>query len=139
MEFFQFPDLLRVRAVPVRSGNLQERRQPLELRMCQEDAEILAEQAFADVVVAVAVRAERRLRVVRVQRAQSVESDQLVELSEDAIELLAVGHVVAGGVEMARIEADPEPLVPVERRIERRELFHRAADRVSGAGRVLDQ
>src|SRR5256886_4064012 len=55
------------------------------------------------------------------------------------MELLAVGHVVAGGVEMARIEADPEPLVPVERRVERRELFDRAADRVSRAGRVLDQ
>jgi len=52
--------------VPVRSGNFQERRQALELRMCQENAEVLAEQAFADVVVAVAIRAEWRLRVVRV-------------------------------------------------------------------------
>jgi len=52
--------------MPVRSGNLEERWQPLQLRVCKEDAEVLAEQAFADVVVAVAIRAEWRLRVVRV-------------------------------------------------------------------------
>jgi len=43
------------------AGNLQQRRQGLQLWMGEEDAELLAEQAVTDVLVPVAVRAERRL------------------------------------------------------------------------------
>jgi hypothetical protein len=52
--------------VPVRSRNLEVGRKALHLRVREEHAEPFAHQALADVVVAVAVRAERRLRVVRV-------------------------------------------------------------------------
>jgi hypothetical protein len=52
--------------VAVLAGHLEECGQLLELRVGEEDAEVLAEQACADVVVAVAVRAQRNLRVVRV-------------------------------------------------------------------------
>jgi len=52
--------------VAVVAGHLEKRGQLLELREGEEDAELLAEQACADVVVAVAVRPQRRLRVVRV-------------------------------------------------------------------------
>ena len=40
---------------------------------------------------------------------------------------------------MARVEADAEPRVPVERVDEDRELVDRAADRAAGAGGVLEQ
>jgi hypothetical protein len=48
--------------------------------MREKDAELLAHQAVADVVVPVAVRAQGRLRVVDVQAAEPVEADPLVEL-----------------------------------------------------------
>ena len=66
----------------VGAGNLEIGRQALELRMREEDAELFADQALADVVVPVAVRPERRLRVVHVQRPQPVEADPLVDLAE---------------------------------------------------------
>ena len=64
-----------------RPGNLEQRGQALQLRVAEEDAELLADQAVADVLVPVAVRAERRLRVVHVQAAQAVEADLAVELA----------------------------------------------------------
>jgi len=63
-----------------RPGNLEQRGQALQLRMGEKDAELLSEKAVADVVVAVAVRAERRLRVVDVQRPQPVEPDLPVDV-----------------------------------------------------------
>ena len=50
-----------------------------------------------------------------------------------------IGDVVARGVEVARVEADPEPRMPVEPVEQRLQLLERAADRAAGAGRVLDQ
>jgi hypothetical protein len=52
--------------VPVLSRRLEHRGQALEARTAEEDAELLAEHALADVRVAVAVGAERRLGVVHV-------------------------------------------------------------------------
>src|SRR5205085_2526569 len=79
-------ELVRVRAVVVRAWDLEERRQALELRMREEDAELAAEHALADVRVAVAVRAERIARVVDVQRTQAVEADPIVELLEQLVD-----------------------------------------------------
>ncbi|MFL5978363.1 MAG: hypothetical protein ACJ76O_07035, partial [Gaiellaceae bacterium] len=59
----------------VGAGHFEEGRQLLELRVGEEDAEVFAEQPGADVVLAVAIRAERRLRVVRVKCPQPVKSD----------------------------------------------------------------
>jgi hypothetical protein len=64
-------------------------RERLQLRVCEEDPELLAHQPVADVVVAVAVRAERRLRVVHVEAAQAVEADRAVESGHHPIELRA--------------------------------------------------
>ena len=113
--------------------------EPLERRVREEHADALAHLALEHVRVPVAVRAERRRAVVDVQRAQPVEADRRVHLGDDRVERGAVGHVVAGGVQVARVEADAEPLVAVERVDELRELVDRAADRAAGAGRVLDQ
>src|SRR4051812_35301879 len=107
--------------------------------MRKEDAELLAEHTVADVVVAVAIRSERRLRVVHVERAQPVEPDLLVDLGEHLVELRARRDVVTGDVEVARVEADAQPLVLSERRVERGQLVDRTSDRVACARRVLDQ
>jgi hypothetical protein len=72
--------LVGVRAVSVLSGYLEDRRQALEPRVGEEDAELLAEHAIANVGVPVAIGSELRRSVVRVQRAQAVEADSLVDL-----------------------------------------------------------
>ena len=59
--------------------------------------------------------------------------------STQPVELGPVGDVVARHVEVARVEADAEPRVPVERLVERRQLVDGAADRAAGAGGVLHQ
>jgi hypothetical protein len=43
--------------MPVRARNLEVDRKPLQLRVREEDAELLAHQPLADVVVAIAIRA----------------------------------------------------------------------------------
>ena len=96
-------------------GDLEQRGQALEGGMAEEDAEPLAELALEDVRVPVAVRPERRLRVVQVQAAQPVEADVAVELLDERVERVPVGHVVAGDPQVARVEADAEPRVPVSR------------------------
>jgi hypothetical protein len=69
MKLSQLRDLVRVRAVTVLAWNLENRGQALEARVGQEDPELVAEDALADVRVAVAVRAQLRLGVVHVQGA----------------------------------------------------------------------
>ena len=118
----------------VRTRDLEKRRQPLQLRVRKKDPELFAEQALADVVVPVAVRSERRLRVVDVQGAQPLEADPLVDLGEHAVELLPLRDVVAGDVEVTGVEADAEPLVCAQGVVERGELLERAADRPAGSG-----
>jgi hypothetical protein len=63
------------------AGNLEVRRQLLQLRVREEDAELLAHQPVADVVVPVSVRAERHLGVVHVQAAEPVEPDRAIQLA----------------------------------------------------------
>src|SRR5437763_15402216 len=101
VQLFQLPHLVRVRALVVLSGHLEQRRESLEPRVREEDAELFAEQALLDVRVPVAVRAERRRGVVHVQRAQPVEPDPAVEVVDELVERLARGHVYSGHVEVA--------------------------------------
>src|SRR2546430_11584154 len=96
------------------AGDLEQRGQLLQFRMAEEDTQLLAEEALADVVVPVTVRAERRLRVVHVQGAEAVEADLPVELPEHCVERGAVGDVVARHIEVARVEADAEVWMAVE-------------------------
>src|SRR5215831_2894754 len=139
VEVSQLLDLVRVRAVAVGSRDLQHGREVLHPGVREEHPQAVAHQPVADVVVAVAVRPEWRLRVVRVQRAQPVEPDALVNLLEAGVPRLWIGHVDTGDVEVTRVEADAEPLVPVERVEQDRELVDRAADRAARAGGVLHQ
>jgi len=79
--------------VPVLSRDLEDGGEVLQAWVREERAEPLAHQSVADVLVAVAVRAERRLRVVRVQCPEPVEADPVVELGDRAVECAAVGDV----------------------------------------------
>jgi hypothetical protein len=51
-------DLVRVRSMAVGPRDLEDRRQPLEFRMREKDAHLVADLALADVCVPIAVRAQ---------------------------------------------------------------------------------
>src|SRR5205823_8462556 len=138
-QLLRLADLVRVRAAVLGARGLEHGRQPFQARTGQEHAELLAELALEDVRVPVAVRAERGGGVVDVQRAKPVEADPGVELVEARVELGRVGHVDAGHPEVAGVEADAEPRMPLEPLPDRRELRDRATDRPAGARRVLHQ
>jgi len=88
VQLLRLADLVFVGALLVGPGDLQHSGQSLESRVAEEDAEPLVEQSFEDVRVPVAVRSERRLRVVDVQRTQPVEADRGVDLVEQRVECL---------------------------------------------------
>ena len=117
---------------------LEDRGQRLEGRVRDERADAVLHHAEAQGRVAVAIRAERRVRVVHVEAAQPVEPDRGVEARERLVEGVGVGDVDAGDEPVARVETDPEPGVAVEPVDEGRELVDRAAQRPSGAGGVLE-
>ena len=102
---------------------LDHRRELLQPRISEEDRELVPDQSLADVRVPVAVRAERRLRVVHVEGAQPVEPDQLVELVQQRVERRRVGHVVPRRPEVAGVETDPEPRMAIQALDERGELL----------------
>ena len=87
--------------------------------------------------VAIAVRAEGCVRIVDVETAQPIEPDRVVELAECRVERDGIGDVDAGDPPVARVEADPEPRVPLEGVEDRRQLGDRAAHRAARAGGVL--
>src|SRR5436190_1196195 len=107
VEVTQLLDLLCVRPVAVPARHFQVDGELLQPRVRDERAEPLADQPVADVVVSVAVRAEWRPRVVRVERAQPVEADACIDVVEERIERRAIRDVDARRVQMAGVEADP--------------------------------
>src|SRR6266550_4256835 len=107
--------------------------------MCEEDSEPFADQPRSDVVVAVAIRSERRFRIVRMQCAQSIKADAGVEVLEQNIHYGRICDVDARNEEMTRVEANTEALVPPECSEDRGELVDRAADRPAGTRGVLHQ
>src|SRR5947207_55217 len=110
--------------------------QVLEGRMREECAEVFADQPLPDIRVPVAIRAERGRAVVDVEGTQPVEAQTLVDLVYQLVDRLRVGDVVAGGEEMARVEAHAEARMAVELLEQYFELVERAADRSAGAGRI---
>ena len=123
---------------PSGPGTSRSAGRPWKAGVGEEDAEAVADQPLADVRVPVAVRAERGGRVVHVQDAEPVEADAAVHLRYDLVEPGRVGHVVARDPQVARVEADAEPRVPVEPVDEDRELVEGAPDRAARAGGVLE-
>src|SRR5919201_5993394 len=86
VELTQLPNLVGVRAFAVLSRDLEQHRKLLQPRVSEERAEPFTHQPFADVLVAVPVRTERRLRVVRVQCVEAGEADLLVQGVEQRVE-----------------------------------------------------
>ena len=98
-----------------------------------------ADLALARHGVAVAVRAERCLRVVHVQAAQAADADGLLEVLDHLADLLRRRDVEAGREHVARVEAHAEALVAAGQVDQLAQLLEGAADRVAGAGGVLEQ
>src|SRR3954454_17528129 len=139
VQLTHLPDLLRIRALLVDARHLQVHREVLERRVGEEGAETLAHHPFEDIRVAVEVRSERGGAVVDMERPYAVDAEVVVDLLDERLDGLGVGDVVAGGKEMARVEADAEPRVRVEPVDEYRELVDRPPDRRTRARRVLHQ
>jgi hypothetical protein len=139
MEVAELLDLVRVRPVAVGARDLQNRGQPLQLGVAEEDAHALGDLSLAQVRVAVAVGAQRCSGVVHMQRSQAVEADALLDLVQASVQRRAIRDIGARDPEVARVEADAKPRVPVEAVYEDRQLVDRAADRPAGSGGVLDQ
>ena len=81
--------------MPVLAGNLEQSRQALYVGMGEKRSEAFAHEAFADVRVAVAIRPERRLRIVYVDGAEAVQADAVVDLRKRLFDSGRVGHVDA--------------------------------------------
>src|SRR5438132_4426130 len=139
VELTQLPDLLGIRPGPVLAWHFEHHRKLLKLRVREKSPESLAHQTLEDVVVPVAVGAERHLRVVRMEDAQPLESDPARQVVEQPVEGRPVGDVDTGGVQMTRVQTDAQAFVPVEGIEDRRELLERTADRPSRARGVLEQ
>src|SRR3954470_17099015 len=132
-------DLLGARPALVGPRRLHDARQPVEARLGQEHgAAVGAELALRDVGVAVAVRAERRLRVVEVQRPDALDPDELDALVEDRAERVGGADLEPRSEQVTGVEADAEALVAARRVDERGELVERAAERAAGARGVLE-
>jgi hypothetical protein len=82
--------------------------------MRQKRSKALAHEPFADVRMAIAVRPQRRLRIVYVDGAEAVQADAVVDLREHLVDPSRVGHVDARDPEVAGIEADAKMRVPSE-------------------------
>ena len=92
-----------------------------------------------NVRVPIAVGAEWRCAVVHVQRAEAVETDLGIDLAHERLDDGGIGDVVAGCIEVARVETETEPRVSTECLDERRKLIDRTADRRARPGGVLHQ
>ena len=97
------------------------------------------ELSVTDVLVPVAVGAQRRLGVVEVQHDEALEAAGLVERLERRVDAGRGAQVVAGLEEVRRVEADADAGVAVDRVDHRRQLVEAHAHRAAGAGRVLEQ
>src|SRR5262249_48010061 len=105
-------DVGRLHGLPLDAGPLEDRRQPLEARLRQErGAARLAELALPERRVAVAIRAERRLRVVHVDAAEASLAQVLDEVVDDALEPGVVADVETAREHVAGVEADTHALV----------------------------
>ena len=78
----------------------------------ERGAAVLAELALADVRVAVAVGAERRLRVVEVQRADAAAPELAAGLAQHRVHRRGRADVIAGGEQVAGVQADAEARSP---------------------------
>src|SRR5581483_3120163 len=111
------------------SAGLEHAWHRLETRLGEEHrAALLAEFALAYDRVVVLVGVERYCGVVGVQRAELRATDCAVELVDGLGQPLTGAHLIAGGEQVAGIQAHAEPLAAARRLQERRELLERAPE-----------
>src|SRR5205814_10449831 len=117
---------------------LEQHRQIAEAAIVHEASERLEPEApVADVLVAIDAAAERPLRVVQVKHLQPIEADQPLELLEGRRVAAGRADLVAGGEQMARVEADADPAMAVGLRDDRCELLERRAERRALLGGLI--
>ena len=131
-------DFLRSGSLAGLAGGLKDARQALERRRREEGgAALQAELAIAEVRVAVALRAERVLGVVEVQRAEPLEPELGLHLRHHGVDAGRGAHVVAGGQQVAGVQTQAEALVAAGGVDQLAELVDRAPERAARARRVL--
>ena len=106
------------------------------MRECHRKA--FAQRALAKVGMAIAIRAERRRRIVDVQAAQPFDPHSCFDLSNQCIKLRGVGDIDAGDVGMTGVNAETQPWM-INGIDDARELDWVAPDRAAGARRILEQ
>ena len=123
---------------PPSPGGLQDAGQILEGRGGEEGrAAALAQLPLPDVGVAVAARAEGALRVVEVQRAQPLQADLRGDLLQQRVHARGRADVIAGGEQVAGVQAHPQPLPAAGGVDQRSQLLHRAPQGAAAARGVL--
>src|ERR1051326_7252953 len=128
----------------VRSTRPRARRQQLgeapEARVVEDEAEgVDADFSLADVLMPVDARAERLLRVVEVERADLADAGVAVDLVDDALPSVARADVVAGGEDVAGVDADADALFVVDEGDDPPPLLQRAAEARALARGSLEQ
>lgn len=106
----------------------------------QETAEGgFAQLALADVVVAVEAAVEIGFGIVGVDNAETVQADGFVEQS-DGVSVTVVGaEIVAGGEDVAGVEADAKAVGRFDSVDDAGEVFEGVAEGVAGAGGGFEQ
>ena len=97
------------------------------------------EAALADVLVPIDAAAARLLRVVQVKHLDAVEADDAIERLERLAIALFGADVVAGGQQVAGVEADADARRAVEPLEDRREVLEAVAEVGALPGGVLEQ
>ena len=87
-----------------------------------------AEMALADMLMAIDARMERLERIVDMKRDEAIEPDVLVEFGESAVVALFRAQIVARSEGVLGIEAQPQPLVLVDRIEDPAHLFELVAE-----------
>ena len=131
-------DFLGGGAAAVLAGGLEHARQLLKRRRRQErGAALLAQLSAAEVGVAVAVGAERCLRVVEVQRAHAAAPELARALAQRRRHPGGGANVIARRQQVAGVKAHAQPRLAAGALQQPRQLVEGAAQRAARAGGVL--
>ena len=107
--------------------------------MQQRAKAFLADLAIADVRVPVAIGREAGDGVVAVDHLDLLQTDDAVQLVDGLLHIRGVAFVVARRKRVARVEANGDALIAVERAEHLRDLLEPRADAATEPGVVLDQ
>jgi hypothetical protein len=128
------------RPLPFDAGNLEHGGDVLQIGLAQQGAQRLgADGALPEVLMPVAARPERHLRVVEMDAAQTAETQHGGELVDERVGLGHGGELDAGGPQVLGIESDADARVATRGIDDRGQLGEAAADRPARASGVLEE